>query len=72
MLELSIRWFGENSKINMEAVVQVVLQRMWFDTTNSNKKSSSSIFINRRMDYSKYNYGQNGIRSIYRERNKQR
>ena len=35
MLELSIRWFGENSKINMEAVVQVVLQRMWFDTTNS-------------------------------------
>lgn len=72
MLELSIRWFGENTKINKEAVVQVVLQRMWFDTTNSNKKSSSSIFINRRMDYSKYNYGQNGIRSIYRERNKQR
>ncbi len=39
MLELSIRWFGENTKINMEAVVQVVLQRMWFDTTNSYKKA---------------------------------
>lgn len=38
MLVLSIRWFGENTKINKEAVVQVVLQRMWFDTTNSNKK----------------------------------
>ena len=37
MLVLSIRWFGGNSKINMEAVVQVVLQRMWFDTTNSYK-----------------------------------
>ena len=39
MLVLSIRWFGENTKINKEAVVQVVLQRMWFDTTNSNKNS---------------------------------
>lgn len=38
MLALSIRWYGENSKINKEAVVQVVLQRMWFDTTNSYKK----------------------------------
>ena len=39
MLVLSIRWFGESFKINMEAVVQVVLQRMWFDTTNSYKKA---------------------------------
>lgn len=52
MLVLSIRWFGENTKINKEAVVQVVLQRMWFDTTNSNRNSCTiNVKINT-MDFS--------------------
>ena len=49
---MSIRWFGENTKINKEAVVQVVLQRMWFDTTNSNRNSCTiNVKINT-MDFS--------------------
>lgn len=45
MLVLSIRWFGENSKISKEAVVQVVLQKMWFDTTNSYYKKRKIAFL---------------------------
>ncbi len=57
MLALSIRWFGENTKINKEAVVQVVLQRMWLDTTNG-YMPPSDIFMARWIDFSKYNDGE--------------
>ena len=53
MLALSIRWFGENTKINKEAVVQVVLQRMWFDTTNSNKKHLKVTYLQVTFDSNK-------------------
>lgn len=61
MLVLSIRWFGESPKINKGAVVQVVLQRMWFDTTSSfknsctiNVKINTMEFSDNRTWYEKY------------------